>query len=80
MVELTKISSGEKAPFFLSIHDFIQLDQAEFLHDVADNIDSTSRKPTYRLYEFSQISFHTVARYFLIRDEKRIPECVIACC
>ena len=73
MIELTKTSSGGKAPIFLSIHDFVQLDQAEFLHDVADNIHSTSRKPTYRLDEFSQISF-------LIRDEKRIPGCVIACC
>ena len=42
MMELTKISSGEKAPFSLSVSDFILLDQAECLHDVAGNIDSTS--------------------------------------
>ena len=52
MIGLKKISSVEKAPFLLSIRDFIQLDQAEFLHDVAGNIDSTSRKPTYCLHEF----------------------------
>ena len=73
MIGLKKISSGEKAPFFLPIRDFIQLDQAEFLRDVAGNIDSTSRKPTRRLHIFWQISFHTVVRYILFRNEKRIP-------
>ena len=66
-----------KGTLFLSIRDFDQLNQAEILHDVAGNIDSTSRKPTYRLHEFSQISFHTVARYTLIRNEKKIPEFVM---
>ena len=51
MIELTKISSGEKAPFFLSIRDITQFDQDEFLHDVAGNIDSKSRKPTDRLHQ-----------------------------
>ena len=70
----------KRHPFFLSVRDFILLDQAEFLHDVAGNIDSTSRKPTYRLHEFSQIRFHTVASCIFIRNEKRISEFVIACC